>query len=50
MKAATIQELKQELTNRSSKDMVEICIRLAKYKKENNFPAQWDPKLGIHVT
>ena len=35
MKAATIQELKQELTNRPPKELVEICIRLTKYKKEN---------------
>lgn len=35
MKAASISELKQELTNLPAKEAVELCIRLAKYKKEN---------------
>ena len=35
MKAASIQELKQELVNLPQKDIVELCLRLAKYKKEN---------------
>jgi hypothetical protein len=35
MKAATIKELKQELNTHSSKELVEICLRLSKFKKEN---------------
>ena len=35
MKAATIHELKQELANVSSGQLTELCIRLAKFKKEN---------------
>src|SRR4051812_13656246 len=35
MKAATVHELKSELTHQSSADLVALCIRLAKYKKEN---------------
>lgn len=35
MKAATISELKQELTNLSQKELVELCLRLGKFKKEN---------------
>jgi hypothetical protein len=35
MKAASIQELKQELNNLSQKELAELCIRLAKFKKEN---------------
>ena len=35
MKAASISELKQELTNLPSKEVIELCIRLARYKKEN---------------
>jgi hypothetical protein len=35
MKAATLNELKKELQGLSSKELVEICIRLAKYKKES---------------
>jgi hypothetical protein len=35
MKAASISELKQELANLPSKDIIELCIRLARYKKEN---------------
>jgi hypothetical protein len=35
MKAASIQELKQELVNLPQKEIVELCLRLAKYKKEN---------------
>jgi hypothetical protein len=35
MKAASISELKQELTNLPVKEVIELCIRLAKYKKEN---------------
>jgi hypothetical protein len=35
MKAATIAEIKQELTNSSPSNLVELCLRLAKFKKEN---------------
>ena len=35
MKAASISELKQELTNLPPKEVIELCIRLARYKKEN---------------
>lgn len=35
MKAATINELKQELLNEKPVRLVEICIRLARFKKEN---------------
>ena len=35
MKAATIHELKQELVNLPHKELVELCQRLGKFKKEN---------------
>ena len=35
MKAATSNELKQELQASSSKQLIELCLRLAKFKKEN---------------
>ena len=35
MKAATINELKQELLNESPTKLAELCIRLARFKKEN---------------
>jgi len=35
MKAATIHELKLELTNTPAEQLVELCVRLAKFKKEN---------------
>lgn len=35
MKAATINELKQELTNCSPSQITELCLRLARFKKEN---------------
>ena len=35
MKAATVKELRVELNNRSSKELVEICLSLSKFKKEN---------------
>lgn len=35
MKAATIHELKQELSNTPADQLAELCIRLAKFKKEN---------------
>lgn len=35
MKAATVQEIKQELVNLKPSELVEICQRLARFKKEN---------------
>lgn len=35
MKTATISELKQELLSTSTADLTELCLRLAKFKKEN---------------
>jgi len=35
MKAATINELKQELSNISPVQLTELCLRLARFKKEN---------------
>jgi hypothetical protein len=35
MKAATINEIKQELTTRPQKEIVELCLRLGRFKKEN---------------
>ena len=35
MKAATLSELKQEITTLTPKQVLDICMRLAKHKKEN---------------
>jgi hypothetical protein len=35
MKAVTIKELKTELSHYSQKDLMELCLRLSKFKKEN---------------
>jgi len=35
MKAATVRELKAELNSRSPKELMEICLQLSKFKKEN---------------
>jgi hypothetical protein len=35
MKAATINEIKQELGTHSQKELVELCLRLGRFKKEN---------------
>ncbi len=35
MKAASVQEIKQELSYLSPKQLQELCLRLIKYKKEN---------------
>ncbi|MEM8526288.1 MAG: hypothetical protein AAGG68_16725 [Bacteroidota bacterium] len=35
MKAATVRELKTELSQYSQKELVDICLRLSKFKKEN---------------
>jgi hypothetical protein len=35
MKAVTSRELKEELSNRTPKEIRELCLRLARFKKEN---------------
>ena len=35
MKAATIHEIKQELSTNKPADLVDLCLRLGKFKKEN---------------
>ncbi len=35
MKAATVSQLKKELSFRSREELLETCLRLAKFKKEN---------------
>jgi uncharacterized protein YpuA (DUF1002 family) len=35
MKPAVISEIKQELTTLSAKELLELCLQLAKYKKDN---------------
>lgn len=35
MKTASIQDIKQELHNLSSKEIAELCLKLARFKKEN---------------
>jgi len=35
MKAVTAKELKLELNNRSPKEILELCLRLSRFKKEN---------------
>lgn len=35
MKTASISEIKQELTSASPKELLELCLRVIKYKKEN---------------
>ena len=35
MKAATVHELKEELKHRSAAQLVELCNRLVRFKKEN---------------
>ncbi len=35
MKAATIQTIKEELSNLPTAKVLEVCLRLARYKKEN---------------
>ena len=33
MKAATVRELKKELSHRSPEELLELCLRLSKFKK-----------------
>lgn len=35
MKTATVKELKQELGNQSPDELLELCLRFSKFKKEN---------------
>jgi len=35
MKAASTKEIKQELSTRSPKELLELCLRLSRFKKEN---------------
>ena len=35
MKAVTLKEIKTELSHYSQKELVELCLRLSKFKKEN---------------
>ncbi len=35
MKPVTAKELKEELNSRSPNDLRELCLRLARFKKEN---------------
>jgi len=35
MKTATVKELRQELSTRQPKELLELCLRLSKFKKEN---------------
>jgi hypothetical protein len=35
MKAVTVKKIKDELQHRSSNDLIELCLRLSKFKKEN---------------
>lgn len=35
MQSATVRELKQELGSRSQKELVDLCLHLSKFKKEN---------------
>jgi len=35
MKAVTAKEIKQELKNRSQKELLDLCLRLSRFKKEN---------------
>jgi len=35
MKTATVKELKQELSHHSQAELIELCLRLSRFKKEN---------------
>ena len=35
MKAASVKQIKEELTNRSPNELLELCLRMSKFKKEN---------------
>jgi hypothetical protein len=35
MKAATVVQIKKELKQRNPEELLELCLRLSKFKKEN---------------
>jgi len=35
MKAVTVKELKTELNNRSTQELIDLCLRLSRFKREN---------------
>lgn len=35
MKAVTVKKIKDELSHKNSKELVDLCLRLSKFKKEN---------------
>lgn len=35
MKAVTVKKIKDELSHRNSKELIDLCLRLSKFKKEN---------------
>ena len=35
MKAASLKEIKTELNQRSTQELLELCLRLSRFKKEN---------------
>ena len=35
MKAVTVKKIKDELSHRSANDLMELCLHLSKFKKEN---------------
>lgn len=37
MKAVTIKQLKDELSHKSSSELMELCLQLSRFKKENQY-------------
>jgi hypothetical protein len=35
MKAVTVKKIKDELTHKNTTELIELCLRLSKFKKEN---------------
>ena len=35
MKAVTVKKIKDELSHKNSKELIDLCLRLSKFKKEN---------------
>ena len=35
MKAVTVKKIKDELTHKTASELMEICLQLSKFKKEN---------------
>ena len=46
MKIATVKDIRQELNNLSTKDLVDLCLRLSRFKKENKLPLTTTPENG----